>query len=77
MPATARSNALRAAAQVLGGADALAERLGVSTLQVEHWVSGKESVPTEIFLQAVDLLEQHDRRKAPRPPSNDTLPGQN
>lgn len=75
MPATARSNTVRAAAQVLGP-DALAETLGVSRLQVERWVSGEESVPTEIFLRAVDLLEQNDRRKSPRPPGNDTQPGQ-
>jgi len=33
-------------------------------------------VPTDIFLRAVDLLEQHDRRKEPRPSGNDTQPGQ-
>src|SRR5687768_8351591 len=76
MPSTARCNTVRAAAQVLGGAAALAERLGVSLLQVERWASGEESVPTEIFLHAVDLLEQHDRRRQPRPPGNDTQPGQ-
>jgi hypothetical protein len=75
MPATARSNTLRAAARVLGGTDALAEALGVSKLKVERWVGGEELVPTDIFLRAVDLLEQHDPRREPRPSGNDTQPG--
>jgi hypothetical protein len=45
-------------------------------LQLERWLTGSESVPTEIFLMAVDLLEQHDRRRTPRPPGSDTQPGQ-
>jgi hypothetical protein len=76
MPATARTNTLSAAARVLGGTDALAETLGVSKLQVERWLGGQELVPTDIFLRAVDLLEQHDRRKEPRQSGNDTQPGQ-
>ena len=76
MPNTARSNTVRGAAQILGGADALADALGASRLQVDRWISGEESVPTDVFLLAVDLLEQHDLRKDPRPPGNDTQPGQ-
>lgn len=72
---TARSGALRAAAQVMGGPASLASTLGVSELQLEQWINGKESVPTEVFLRVVDLLERHDRRKAPRPTGNDTQPG--
>ena len=72
---TARSNALRAAAQVMGGPVALASTLGVSELQLEQWINGNESVPTEIFLRVVDLLERNDRRKTPRPAGNDTQPG--
>jgi YdaS antitoxin of YdaST toxin-antitoxin system len=72
---TARSSALRAAAQVIGGPASLASTLGVSELQLEQWMNGKESVPTEVFLQAVDLLERYDRRKTPRPDGNDTQPG--
>jgi hypothetical protein len=47
----------------------------VSELQLEQWINGKESVPTEIFLRVVDLLERNDRRKTPRPTGNDTQPG--
>ena len=67
MPSTARSSTLRGAAQLVGGAQALAKRLGVSELQLQRWISGEETTPTEIFLQAVDLIEQHDRRRMPRP----------
>jgi hypothetical protein len=76
MPNTARSDTLRGAALVLGGADPLADALGVSRLQIDRWLSGEESVPVDVFLLAVDLIEQHDRRKQPRPPGNDTQPGQ-
>lgn len=75
MPSTARSNTVRGAAQVLG-VEPLAEMLGVSVLQIERWTSGAESVPTDIFLLAVDLLEQYERRKAPRSTGNDTQEGQ-
>jgi hypothetical protein len=50
--------------------------LGVSVLQIERWTSGAESVPTDIFLLAVDLLEQYERRKAPRSTGNYTQEGQ-
>ena len=73
---TARSGAVRAAAQVVGGPASLASTLGVSELQLEQWINGKESVPTEVFLRVVDLLERYDRRKQPRPDGNDTQPGQ-
>lgn len=76
MPNPARITVLRATAQILGGMEALAEALAVSALQVEQWISGKESIPAEIFLRAVDLLESHDRRKQPRPSGNDTQRGQ-
>lgn len=72
---TARSGAVRAAAQVLGGPASLASILGVSELQLEQWINGKESVPTEVFLRVVDLLERYDRRKEPRSKGNDTQPG--
>lgn len=76
MPASARSNTLRGAAQVVGGVDALAEKLGVSRRQMDRWLSGEETVPAAVFLQAVDLIELHDRATDPRPADNDTQPGQ-
>jgi DNA-binding transcriptional regulator YdaS (Cro superfamily) len=75
MSNAARSNTLRAAAQMLGGPEALAQALGVSALQADRWIKGEESVPADIFLIAVDIVERHDRRKAPRPPDNGTHHG--
>ena len=72
---TARSGAVRAAAQVLGGPGSLASILGVSELQLEQWINGKESVPTDVFLRVVDLLERYDRRKEARSKGDDTQPG--
>ena len=74
MPTT-RSSTLRAAAEVVGGPASLAAALGVSEPQAQRWISGEEPVPAGIFLQAVDLLERHDRRKERRPAGNDTQPG--
>jgi hypothetical protein len=56
----------------MGGEDALAQALGVSHLQLRRWLTGEETVPTDIFLLAVDLLELHDRRKEPRSAENGT-----
>lgn len=59
MPAAVRIDALRRATQALGGADALATKLGVSVLQLQRWMDGGETIPTEIFLLAVDLIESN------------------
>ena len=34
---------------------ALAEYLGVTPLQLEHWLSGADAVPDQVFLAAVDM----------------------
>lgn len=60
MPAAAvRIDALCRATQAMGGADALAAKLGVSVLQLQRWMNGDETIPADIFLLAVDLIEDH------------------
>jgi hypothetical protein len=77
MPATVRIDALRRAAQAMGGADALAVKLGVSALQLQRWMNGDEPIPTDIFLLAVDLIEDNSwpGNGRVRPEGNDTQPG--
>ena len=53
---TAYTRTLRLAAETLGGAKALAERLRVEAALVEGWIAGKEYPPHEMFLRALDIV---------------------
>ena len=57
MPNTVRIDTLRRAAQALGSVEALGRKLGVSPRQLERWLEAEETVPTDVFLCAVDLIE--------------------
>ena len=57
MPQGVRLDTLRRAARLAGGVDALARALKVSTWKLEAWLNGHEPVPDEVFLRAVDLIE--------------------
>lgn len=48
--------ALRRAVQVLGGLDALGDKLNTSTDTLESMIAGKELVPHALFTQVVGLL---------------------
>ncbi len=56
MAISVQSRALRKAAELLGGQEKLAERLGVSAAGIEKWTGGKTATPREIFLRVVDLI---------------------
>ena len=62
MPLTVRISTLQRAAQAVGSSEALALQLGVSPHQLARWLAGEETVPNDIFLLAVDLIELHERR---------------
>lgn len=47
---------LHRACELLGGRDALARHLGVPAAPLEHWISGSETPPLEVFLAAVDVV---------------------
>jgi hypothetical protein len=49
--------ALEQAAQKLGGMDALALRLGMSTGALRVYLMGSEPVPQHLFLRIVDVLQ--------------------
>jgi len=47
---------LRAAAEIVGGEDALAERLGISTKLFPRFMSGSQALPDVLLLRAVDII---------------------
>jgi hypothetical protein len=52
--------ALRRAAEILGGPLELRGYLKVSALVLTLWMSGACATPTEIFLKVVDLIVERD-----------------
>lgn len=59
---------LRRAAEVVGGPESLAEALGVSPEIVSAWLLGREALPNESYLRALDLVSQGPHHKASRKP---------
>ena len=53
-----RSQTLAKAARVVGGTDALRARLKVSALVLGLWMSGVEPPPVDVFLKAVDIVQE-------------------
>jgi hypothetical protein len=57
---TVRSRAVEKAAQILGGEEKLADRLGLSPSTVRLLMDGKLPVPQHVFLQVVDIISADD-----------------
>jgi hypothetical protein len=53
---TVYTRVLHRACQMLGGVEALAAQLRVSVLVVHKWLEGEDVPPSNIFLNAVDLV---------------------
>jgi hypothetical protein len=51
---------LKRAAQVVGGTGQLALRLKVTPSHLARWLGGVERAPADVFLKAVDLLNEED-----------------
>ena len=47
---------LRAAAEIVGGEDALAERLGIRKRVFSRFMSGHQALPDVLLLRAVDII---------------------
>lgn len=77
MPQAVRIDTLRRAARLLGGEEPLARKLRVSPRQLQAWLNGEEAVTTDIFLRAVDLIEDSrpDDKEGGSPQGNDTQQG--
>lgn len=52
-----RRYTLARAALLVGGQEALRRRLSVSALVLAAWMSGAQTLPTDVFLKAVDIVE--------------------
>ena len=57
--ASVQSRTLHRACLIVGGAEALAKRLEVSTADVERWLRGEEPVPERAFLHGVEIVLLH------------------
>lgn len=56
------------ALDVAGDERRLARWLQVPIQELRSWITGQDLPPTGVFLAAVDILQQGDRRKGPRDP---------
>jgi hypothetical protein len=56
----------------VGSAQELALLLSVSQLQLDRWLAGDETIPSDVFLRAVDLIESHEAPADSRTGNNDT-----
>lgn len=56
--ARVRRQTLAKAAEISGGTHALRRRLHVSAALVALWLSGGQPLPTDIFLKAVDIIDE-------------------
>jgi DNA-binding transcriptional regulator YdaS (Cro superfamily) len=52
--------ALKRAAQIVGGREALAAQLDVPMDELAHWMEGSKRVPDAIFLRVVDIVSAQD-----------------
>jgi DNA-binding transcriptional regulator YdaS (Cro superfamily) len=54
------TRALKRAAEIAGGDDALASRLKVKPASLASWLNGSVTPPAEVFLEAVDVISAHE-----------------
>jgi hypothetical protein len=57
--ASVQSRTLHRACLIVGGAEALAKQLEVSTADIERWLRGEAPVPERIFLHGVEMVLLH------------------
>ena len=60
IPTNVHARAMRRAAQILGGVEALRAHLQVSMTQLRGWMSGEARPPDSVFLRVVDLLSDEE-----------------
>jgi hypothetical protein len=63
------ARALLRAAGILGGVDALSERLHVHPGLLLTWMRGSADVPEDVFLTVVDIVLERDLDAVISPPS--------
>jgi DNA-binding transcriptional regulator YiaG len=55
-PDTVYTRTVRRAIEDVGGVEQLASLLGISTTEIESWLSGKSSPSNALFLQLLDIV---------------------
>ena len=60
VPTNVHARAMRRAAQVLGGVEALRSHLQVSMRDLSRWMAGEARPPDAVFLRVVDLLADEE-----------------
>jgi DNA-binding transcriptional regulator YdaS (Cro superfamily) len=64
----ARALAIRRAASMVGGLEALAERLKLSERQLDYWMRDIGTLPDTVFFDVIDIIiERAGKRTAERP----------
>jgi DNA-binding transcriptional regulator YdaS (Cro superfamily) len=58
--ATVYVGTLKRAAEIIGGEEELARRLKVTPAHLKLWMSGFASPPGDVFLQAADVVSEHE-----------------
>lgn len=58
---------LRRAAEIAGGTNELGTQLGVSSVDIEYWLLGKQAIPPDVFLRAVDIVSAKDVEEISNP----------
>lgn len=53
---TSMTRTLAKAAQAIGGVEALAQRLGVTSAMMQGWLAGASEAPASIHVRALDIL---------------------
>lgn len=53
---TVHARTVRRASEIVGGVVVLAGRLGVRDAFIKNWIEGELTVPDEIFLRCVDIV---------------------
>jgi DNA-binding transcriptional regulator YdaS (Cro superfamily) len=56
---TVHAHTVRRAAEIVGGIQVLAGRLGVRGEFIKNWIEGELTVPQEVFLRCVDIVNAH------------------
>ena len=63
---TVYARTLGRAAECVGGEEELARRLKITPSHMALWIRGVVNPPLDVFLQAVDIIHEHETGK-PRP----------
>lgn len=66
--------ALVRAAEILGSARALSDRLRVPMASLTHWLAGDGKPPMGVFLQVIDVLIEESQSSRLRPKADQSKP---